>query len=98
MNGRNFMTVSILVLTVAFLSVRDGGAANASGKRNSGVRHYRDVWGHAYKHQTNLFRDRDKNRVINLFEKNDRGKAPSQRLGKRPRKELISPMHTGKGR
>lgn len=87
--------IAVIVAVVVLLGA---SAANASGKRSGGERHYRDVWGHAYKRQTNLFRDRDKNGVINLFQKNDRGKATAQRRGKKWRKGLVSPVQTGKRR
>ncbi|WP_198138311.1 hypothetical protein [Pelobacter propionicus] len=55
----------------------------AAEKRNGGKRPYRDVYGNAYRSRTNIFRDRDKNGVLNLFQQDDR-------FGRKPRKSRNS--------
>lgn len=42
-----------------------------------------DVWGHTYKRQTNLFRDSDRNGVINLYQQQDlKPKAPRGKVSR----------------
>lgn len=38
----------------------------------SNTRPYKDFWGNSYKHYNNLYRDTDRDGVINYFDYNDR--------------------------
>lgn len=78
------------VSAITLLAVLLGVAVAAAGDRRNGGKHpNRDVWGHTYKRQTNLFRDRDSNGVLNLYQQRDRQpkmiRSKSGRLGKQRR-------------
>lgn len=76
---------TIAVGAMVVLLVTATTAAGAS--RNAGERPARDLWGNAYKRQTNLFRDRDNNGVINLFQQRDRAPKAIRQMKDRKRKQ-----------
>lgn len=74
--------VILMAPVIIVLSSADASAIGVS--RHKGDLRPLDVWGHTYKRQTNLFRDRDGNGVINLYQKRDR--QPKMIRGKNDRK------------
>lgn len=76
--------VILMMVISALSSAADATASSASRKKAEPRPH--DVWGHTYKRQTNLFRDSDRNGVINLYQQQDRKpKAPRGKVS-RPKK------------
>lgn len=76
---RIFVSTVALGATLLALSPEEGEGAG-KGRTTRGPR---DVWGHTYKRQTNLFRDSDGNGVINLYQQQDRKpKAPRGKVSR----------------
>lgn len=83
--SRYVKVIAALVMVGMFLSAQEGISAGISQRKRDEPRP-RDVWGHTYKRQTNLFRDSDGNGVINLYQQQDRkSKAPRGKVS-RPKK------------
>lgn len=79
---RIFVSTVALGATLLALGPREGEGAG-KGRTTRGPR---DIYGHTYKRQTNLFRDSDRNGVINLYQQQDRKpKAPRGKVS-RPKK------------
>lgn len=73
--------VSTVALGATLLTLGSGEGEGAGKGRTT--RGPRDVWGHTYKRQTNLFRDSDRNGVINLYQQQDRKpKAPRGKVSR----------------
>lgn len=63
------LCLSIIVI-LALVSVSFAG----SWEYNDNKRPYKDAWGNSYKHQDNLWKDTDKDGVINYYDYNDRNR------------------------
>ena len=68
-----------------FLVLLPSAGLASSGSAGPEKRPYRDIHGHAYKRQTNLFRDKDKNGVINLVQNNDQGNKLIRKRNRTPK-------------
>ncbi|AJY69782.1 hypothetical protein RW64_09335 [Geobacter sulfurreducens] len=77
--------VSTVTLGATLLAL--GPAEGKGAGKSRTTRGPRDVWGHTYKRQTNLFRDRDGNGVLNLYQQRDRQPKVIRSKSRRPGKQ-----------
>ena len=61
------------IVAILFFSAVAAAWDNNSGK-GKGQRSYEDAWGNNYKKQQNMWKDTDKDGVINYYDYNDRNR------------------------
>ncbi len=59
---------------VSIIAVLVFGSVCFAGQNNYGSRPYKDAWGNSYKYPNNLYKDTDRDGIINYNDYNDRNR------------------------
>jgi hypothetical protein len=81
--------ITAAIILAAYTSTFAEGLIYGGSSGNSGKRPYEDAYGNHYKKQENMYKDSDKDGVINYYEKNDRSTTPSHQYSEPSRSHSI---------